>query len=62
MDQIYRTMIDSEIITPEDVPPLHNLWMDCSKAKRFGVTFSSALDGLLRCAKDYRIIDFCKNI
>jgi len=36
----------------EDVPPLHNLWMDCSKARKYGVVFSEVLDGLLKCAKD----------
>lgn len=36
----------------EDVPPLHNLWMDCSKARKYGVMFSEVLDGLLKCAKD----------
>ncbi|MBR1640833.1 MAG: sugar nucleotide-binding protein [Butyrivibrio sp.] len=36
----------------EDVQPLHNLWMDCSKARKYGVVFSEVLDGLLKCAKD----------
>lgn len=36
----------------KDVPPLHNLWMNCSKAGRLGVTFSSVSDGLIRCARD----------
>ena len=36
-----------------DTPPRHNLWMDCSKAVRNGVVFSSVLDGLKRCADDY---------
>lgn len=44
-------------IEVEDVSPLHNLWMDCSKAKRHGVVFSDALEGLFRCAKDYRYIN-----
>ncbi|MBE5823398.1 MAG: NAD-dependent epimerase/dehydratase family protein [Butyrivibrio sp.] len=39
-------------IKVEDVPPLHNLWMDCSKARKYGVVFSEVLDGLLKCAKD----------
>ena len=35
-------------------PEKHNLWMDCSKARNFGVVFSDVLDGLKRCAEDYR--------
>ena len=35
-----------------DTEPKHNLWMDCSKAKAAGVTFCSAIDGLIRCAGD----------
>lgn len=34
-------------------PDRHNLWMDCSKARRYGVSFSSVLDGLKKCADDY---------
>ena len=36
----------------EDVTARHNLWMDCSKARRYGVRFSDVSEGLLRCAKD----------
>ena len=43
-------------ITAMDLPPMHNLWMDCSKAESFGVRFSEVLDGLLRCARDYSIL------
>ncbi len=39
-------------ITIEDIAPLHNLWMDCTKAKKYGVIFSDALQGLLSCATD----------
>ena len=39
-------------ITVEDIEPLHNLWMDCSKAGKHGVIFSDALEGLLSCARD----------
>lgn len=35
-------------------PEKHNLWMDCSKARKYGVVFSDVLDGLKRCADDYR--------
>lgn len=34
-------------------PDRHNLWMDCSKARAYGVDFSSVLDGLKKCADDY---------
>lgn len=27
---------------PEEVPPAHNLWMDCTKAKERGILFSDA--------------------
>ena len=39
-----------------DCPSSQNLWMDCSKARKFGVEFSSVEDGLKRCAKDYNLI------
>ena len=39
-----------------DIEPRHNLWMDCSKVKSFGVNFSTVEDGLLKCAKDYNLI------
>lgn len=38
-----------------DAPPRHNLWMNCAKARRYGVTFSSVEDGLKKCAADYAI-------
>ena len=42
----------------KDIPlhddlPRQNLWMNCSKAKKFGVEFSLAEEGLQRCAMDY---------
>lgn len=40
----------------EDGSPRHNLWMDCSKAKKHGVMFQSVEDGLKACAKDYNLI------
>lgn len=36
----------------EDAPARHNLWMDCSKAKRYGVIFSDVSKALMKCAKD----------
>ena len=43
-------------LTVEDAPPRHNLWMNCQKAREFGVTFRSVEDGLIACAKDYGLI------
>lgn len=37
-----------------DVEPQHNLWMDTSKARSFGIEFSDVLEGLKKCADDYR--------
>ncbi|MCR5558100.1 MAG: sugar nucleotide-binding protein [Butyrivibrio sp.] len=42
--------------TLEDTPPIHNLWIDCSKAAGFGVKFSEVSEGLYCCAKDYLLI------
>ena len=36
-----------------DCPPLHNLWMNCEKARKYGEEFSSAEDVLARCANNY---------
>lgn len=40
----------------EDVPPRHNLWMNCEKARKQGVDFLSVEDGLKACAKDYGVL------
>ena len=40
----------------EDAPPSYNLWMDCSKARKWGVDFSSVENGLKRCAIDYNMM------
>jgi len=40
----------------EDAAPGHNLWMNCEKARKFGVEFSTVEDGLRRCAEDYRML------
>ncbi|MBQ7057981.1 MAG: sugar nucleotide-binding protein [Firmicutes bacterium] len=42
-------------ITVEDAPARHNLWMDCSKARRYGIDFSDVLVGLIKCAEDYHL-------
>ena len=43
-------------LTVEDQPPRHNLWMNCDKARKGGVIFSSVEDGLKRCAADYGLL------
>ena len=40
-------------IRVDDAPARHNLWMNCSKARQFGVQFSDASEGLKKCAEDY---------
>ena len=37
----------------EDAPARHNLWMNCDKARKHGVEFSSVEEGLNKCAQDY---------
>lgn len=43
-------------VSVEDVPPRHNLWMDCGKAEGYGLMFSDVLTGLCRCLRDYGIL------
>ena len=40
----------------EDISAKHNLWMNCDKAKKYGVNFRSVTDGLMACAADYNLI------
>ena len=40
----------------DDAPPRHDLWMNCEKAREYGVMFSSACDGLKKCAKDHGLL------
>ena len=39
-----------------DAPSRHNLWMNCDKAKKHGVIFSSVEDALKKCAQDYGLL------
>ncbi len=43
-------------ISVEDTPPRHNLWMNCEKARKHGIVFSSVEDGLKKCAEDYKLL------
>lgn len=36
-----------------DAEPHRNLWMNCEKARKYGVDFSCVEDGLKKCAIDY---------
>lgn len=40
----------------EDVPPAHNLWMICDKARQYGVVFRTVEEGLKQCARDYQLV------
>ena len=40
----------------EDGPATRNLWMNCEKARKLGVDFSTVEDGLVSCARDYNLI------
>lgn len=39
----------------QDVLPRYNLWMNCEKARKYGVEFSEVSDGLKRCLNDYKM-------
>ncbi len=58
MYDITQQLIDllGKKVKLEDIPARHNLWMNCDKAKKHGVKFSSAIDGLIKCAADYGLI------
>lgn len=43
-------------IRVEDCEPRHNLWMNCGKARKYGVVFRTVEDGLQACAGDYGLI------
>ena len=40
----------------EDCAARHNLWMNCEKARKYGVVFQSVEDGLRACAGDYGLL------
>ena len=48
----FLTYLGKEIAL-EDAPPRHNLWMNCEKARKFGVQFSTVENGLKQCADDH---------
>ena len=51
----FLTLIGKEIVL-EDAPPKHNLWTNCEKARKYGMTFRNVEEGLKACAKDYNLL------
>jgi dTDP-4-dehydrorhamnose reductase len=49
-------MLGKDIRVEDDSSFKHNLWMNCEKAQKYGVIFSSVEDGLIKCAKDYGLL------
>ena len=43
-------------VTVADCEPHHNLWMNCEKARKYGVIFRTVENGLKECAKDYNFL------
>lgn len=43
-------------ISVNDAPARHNLWMNCDKARKYGVVFSEVSAALAQCAADYELI------
>ena len=43
-------------IKVQDVFSNQNLWMNCDKAKKHGVIFSTVEEGLKKCARDYGLL------
>ena len=56
MYEITKMFIDllGKRILLKDANAKHNLWMNCGKAKKYGVEFSSVIDGLNRCIMDHQ--------
>ena len=38
-----------------DAGARHNLWMDCSKIKEYGIDFCNTIDGLEKSIRDYSL-------
>lgn len=59
MYEITKEFLDviGKDIKVEDTLSRHNLWMNCEKAKKYGVEFSSVEDGLKKCARDYNLMN-----
>lgn len=59
MYEITREFMDllGKKVKLEEGPARHNLWMNCDKAEKYGVRFSTVMDGLIKCAADYNLIE-----
>ena len=44
-------------VSIQDASPRHNLWMNCEKARTYGVKFSDVSDGLKKCLNDYKMVN-----
>ena len=51
--ELWERMQINKNIEIIDTPSSQNLWMNCDKARKYGINFSSVEDGLKRCANDY---------
>jgi len=51
----FLTLIGKDVLV-EDCAPHHNLWMNCGKAKEYGVVFRNIEESLRACAEDYGIL------
>lgn len=51
----FLALLDKDIRL-EDIPPQHNLWMNCEKARKLGVDFPTVEQGLKECARDYHLM------
>ena len=58
MYEITRDFVNAlgKKVRVEDAPKRHNLWLNCDKARRFGIEFESIDRALIQCAKDYHIL------
>ncbi len=45
----------AELLMEAEQLQRHNLWMNCEKIKKFGITFDTTADGFYRCVNDYGI-------
>ena len=53
--EVFLKLLGKEV-TLTDAPPRHNLWTNCEKARKYGVTFRSVEEGLKACAADYHLL------
>lgn len=49
----FASYLGKEIEITDSAEPSRNLWVNCEKATKHGVIFSTVEDGLKKCAKDF---------